>query len=183
VFYSDDNVPVEIYGVVEDCMIDMFSKDLEMKVSVVCPDPYFTAVDPVVVTGESGPAGGDVRVINYNGTIETGFRLKSTFIVGGENTSDIVVQVGNPVTSRFEVVADVTATKYFDMSSIAMQKYVQNVNLDTGVITNLLNGVVDGSDWPTLQPGENNVQIFTSNGGGSPYTDWELTYFERFGGL
>jgi hypothetical protein len=67
------------------------------------------------------------------------------------------------------------------MSSIPMRKYVQNVNIGSGVITNLLSKahVQEGSYWPTLQPGENEFMVYSNN----PPQDWELTYFERFGGL
>jgi hypothetical protein len=60
-----------------------------------------------------------------------------------------------------------------------MQKYVQNINLVTGVIENLLSDVQDGSSWPVLQPGDNDFSIVTDQG----VQDWQLTYYERFGGL
>ena len=62
-----------------------------------------------------------------------------------------------------------------------MQKFVQNVNIGSGVITNLLSKVhiQEGSLWPTFQPGENEFSVITDHG----VHDWELTYFERFGGL
>ena len=31
---------------------------------------------------------------------------------------------------------------YFEMSSVPMQKYIQNVNMGTGVITNLLSKII-----------------------------------------
>ena len=37
----------------------------------------------------------------------------------------------------------------------------------------------EGSLWPILQPGENEFSVITDQG----VQDWELTYFERFGGL
>ena len=33
--------------------------------------------------------------------------------------------------------------------------------------------------WPILQPGENEFSVITDQG----VQDWELIYFERFGGL
>ena len=50
-FYSDDMGPVEISGIVESVEINSFSKDPEFIVSIICPDPYFTALTPTVVTG------------------------------------------------------------------------------------------------------------------------------------
>lgn len=180
VFYSDDMNPVEIYGVVEDCSIDMFSKDLEMKVSIICPDPYFTSVDPIVVTGLTGPTGVDPVVVTYNGTEEGGMVLKVSKTLDAA-PSDIAVQIGDPRISYFAVAATVSATSYFEMSSIPMRKFVQNIDLNTGVITNLLSQVhiQEGTLWPTFQPGDNEFAVITDVG----VHDWELTYFERFGGL
>jgi hypothetical protein len=70
---------------------------------------------------------------------------------------------------------------FFEMSSVPMKKYVQNVDMNTGVITNLLSKVYiqEGAYWPMLQPGENEFAVFTNTGS----QDWELSFYEYFGGL
>jgi hypothetical protein len=62
-----------------------------------------------------------------------------------------------------------------------MNKYVQNVNISTGVIANLLSKVYiqEGSYWPALQPGENEFKVITDQGN----QDWALSFYELFGGL
>ena len=62
-----------------------------------------------------------------------------------------------------------------------MRKFVQNVDIGSGIITNLLSNKVDvqGSTWPMIYPGENEFSVITDQG----VQDWELTFFERFGGL
>lgn len=62
-----------------------------------------------------------------------------------------------------------------------MQKFVQNVHIGSGVIDNLLSKIQiqEGSEWPILQPRENTFSVITDKG----VQDWELKYFERFGGL
>lgn len=181
VFYSDDISPVEISGIVESVEVNQFSSDPELVVSVICPNPYFTSLDPIVVTGQSIREGGTVTEIDYNGTIEAGVYVQVTFVSGTSPTS-IWVQIGDPDLSYFKVDASVTSSKYFEMSSVPMQKYVQNVNIGTGVITNLLNKVhmIEGSSWPTiLKPGTNDFSVITNVG----VQDWELRYYELFGGL
>jgi hypothetical protein len=69
---------------------------------------------------------------------------------------------------------------YFLMNSVPGMKYVQNVSFGSGVINNLLNKVVPGSQWPTLEPGINTFSVITDSPG---HQDWILTYFARFGGL
>jgi len=180
VFFSDDVVPVEISGVVESVEVNPFSKDQEFLVSIVCPYPYFTSLDPIVVTGQTVRAGGAVVPIEYNGTIETGINVKVTAVTA-PNPTDIGIQIGDPALTYFATLASVDTSTYFEMNSVAMRKYVQNVGIGSGVITNLLSKihVQEGSAWPLLQPGENEFTVVTDQGA----QDWELTYFERFGGL
>ena len=175
VFYSDDMIPVEIFGVVEGVEVNMFSKEPTLQVSIICPDPYFKALDPTVITGQNGV----VHAFEYNGNVESGMVAVVTHVSGTPTT--IGIQLGDPKLTFFGVMADVTASKYFKMSSIPMQKYVQNVNIGTGVIDNLLSNVYlqEGSLWPTLQPGENEVLIVTDDG----IQDYQIIFYERFGGL
>jgi len=177
-FESDDLAPVGISGIVEDITVNQFSKDQEFLVSVICPDPYFVALDPTVLTGQTNAEG--PTVIEYEGTIETGFNVKVTFVSGTVPTA-IEVQVGEPPVTDLVVTAGVDATKYYELNSVAMRKYVQNIAIGGGTITNLLPKVLEGSSWPMLQPGENDIFITTTPYGG--IQDWELTYYERFGGL
>lgn len=180
VFYSDDMIPVEISGIVEGVIVNMFSKDPELQVSIICPDPYFTALEATVITGQTVRTGGDVVVVDYGGTIEAGINVKVTAVTA-PNPTGITVQFGDPPITSFGVVATVDPSTYFELSSIPMRKFVQNVGVGSGVITNLLSkvSVQEGSAWPTLQPGENEFRVVTDQGA----QDWELTYFERFGGL
>lgn len=178
IFYSDDMIPVEIEGIVEAVEVNQFSKDPEIQVSIVCPDPYFIALNPEVITGQSIRPGGVIATIDYDGTIEAGIYVKVTFVSGAAPTY-IGIQVGDPEISHANVDASVSASKYFEMSSIPMQKYVQNIDMSTGVIINLLSKIQPGSMWPLLQPGENHFSVITDAG----VQDWELTYFEQFGGL
>lgn len=175
VFYSDDMIPVEIYGVVEDVSVNMFSKEPEIFVSIVCPDPYFTAVDPTVITGVNG----EVATFDYNGSVEAGMVVNVSWVSGTPTTIDI--QLGDPKATYFGVEATVSETMYFEMSSIPMRKYVQNVTIGSGVIENLLSNVYlqEGSLWPMLEPGENEFMVVTDSG----VQDYELTFYERFGGL
>jgi hypothetical protein len=179
-FLSDDMVPVEIEGYVEDVSVNQFSSDPEMLVSIICPDPYFTAVDPEIIIGQSIHEEGDFETIEYDGNIDVGIQLKVSH-VSGDPPSFIAIQIGDPAITHFMMEASVDSSMNLEMSSVPMHKYVRNINLDSGIITNLLSKVhiEEGSAWPTLQPGENHFHIITDQG----VQDFQLTYFERFGGL
>ena len=180
VFYSDDIIPVQISGIVESVTVNPFSKDPEIQVSIICPDPYFTALNAEVITGQSVRPDGEIAAIDYDGSVEAGIYVKVTSVSGSSPTS-IGIQIGDPAISYFTVAATVSGSMYFEMSSIPMQKYVQNIDMNTGVIINLLSKITvqEGSLWPILQPGENDFSVITDAG----VQDWELTYFEQFGGL
>lgn len=180
VFSSDDMDPVEISGIVESVEVNMFSKDQEFIVSIICPEPYFTSVDPKVITGQTVRSGGAPTIIDYKGTIEAGMKLKLTTL-GTPYPTDIGIQIGDPRETYFGVTAGISTSMYFELSSVPMKKYVQNVDMNTAVITNLLSKVYiqEGSYWPILQPGDNEVKIITDQGN----QDWELTIYELFGGL
>lgn len=175
VFYSDDADPVEIYGIVEGVDNVMFSKDPTFQISVICPDPYFQAINPTILTGQNGV----LKTFDYNGNIETGIIVNVTHVSGSPTT--IGIQLGDPQLSYFGVIATVNMSMYFQMSSIPMQKYVQNVTIGTGVIDNLLPNVYlqEGSLWPTLQLGSNEFKLVTDDG----VQDYQLIFYERFGGL
>lgn len=181
VFNSDDMPSVQISGIVESVSANPFSADPEFIISVICPDPYFTAVEPEVISGETCLATDIIMEdIDYNGTVEAGIYAKVTFDNDPSPTA-IAIQIGNPALSYFEVLTTVSIDEYFEMNSIPGNKFVQNVNTDSGIITNLLSKATirEGSSWPNLQPGENNFCVITDVG----MQIWELTYFERFGGL
>jgi Phage tail protein len=180
VFYSDDMIPVEISGIVESAEINPFSKDPEFIVSVICPDPYFTALEPEVITGQSVRPGGGTATIDYDGSVEAGIHVKVTHVSNPAPTV-IGIQIGDPAISSCNITATVNPAMYFELNSIPMDKFVQNVNIGSGVISNLLSKlhVQEGAAWPILQPGELDFSVITDAG----VQDWELTYFERFGGL
>lgn len=180
VFYSDDMVTVEITGIVESVSINMFSKDPELLVSIICPDPYFTALEPTVIVGTSIRSDGEPTVIEYKGSVESGIYLKVSSSTGPD-PNVIGVQIGDPAVSFYVTDAETDATKYFELSSVPMNKFVQNVSITDGVITNLLSQVREdeGSEWPVLEPNESAFSVITNDG----VQDWELTFFERFGGL
>ena len=180
VFYSDDMIPVEISGIVEGVEVNMFSKDPELLVSIICPNPYFIALEPTIITGQAVRSGGVPIIVEYNGTIDAGIHVELTSLTAPSPTV-IGIQIGDPMISYFNIAATVDSSKYFEMSSIPMRKFIQNVSIINGVITNLLSKtqIQEGSAWPLFQPGENEFLVITDQG----IQDWELTYFERFGGL
>lgn len=178
VFYSDDIPPVEIYGYVESVGVNQFAPDIEILVSIICPDPYFTAVTATLVIGDTTDGSNPIEIA-YQGSIEAGINVE-LLRVSDPAPTYIAVQIGESVISYFNVAASVDSTKYFLMNSVPGAKYVRNVQFGTGVITNLLSKLQTGSQWPTLKPGMNDFSVITDTPGKQ---GWQLRYFERLGGL
>ena len=116
VLFSDDMPTVQIIGIVEDVAVNQFSKDPEFIISIICPDPYFTALEPTIITGQSVRPGGTEKLITYNGNIETGIHVKVIF-TSDPPPSEIGIQVGDPLSTYFNVEATVSASRYFEMNS------------------------------------------------------------------
>ena len=178
VFESDaDYPPVEIFGYVETCEPNIFSKDLEIQISIICPNPYFQAVNYVVEAGQTGDA--PINIVN-DGTVDSGINVVLTKSSGADPTL-FKIQVRDVADEHFWVDAGLTTGVRFEMNSVPGQKYIRNVNIGTGDITNLLYTKEEGSTWPLLKPGVN--AFFIQNTPSGSVNDWVLNYYPRFGGL
>lgn len=175
-FYSDDMDPVEIDGIVEDCDISQFSSDLSYQISVICPDPHFTDINTTLISMETG----DLAQILYNGSIECGMLIELDK-VSGANPTQMQIKYG-PNSEYLYTVSPLVldGTSYFIMSSIPGNKYVENVNRSTGVVTSLLSKMQAGSVWPTLKPGKNSLTISVNATGEYAVS---IAYNSRYGGL
>lgn len=175
VFETDEFPPVEISGYVESIEPNIFSKDPEVIISVICPEPDFIAIDPTEVTGM---ANDPADIFTYEGTVDTGVHLKVEKISGSNATTVSILDL-IPELSLFEVDSGPTTTHFLEINSIPGEKYARLVAIAGGAVTSVLNKVEDDSVWPVLEPGPHEFQV-TSNTG---VQSWELTYYERFGGL
>jgi Phage tail protein RIFT-related domain len=177
IFDSDEiGTPVEIVGVVESCSANPFTKDPEYAISLICADPYFATVDPIVATGSvidpSNWSAGKSTILN-KGSVPIGIELK---LPVGFN-AEIYVQTGDSPDSTFHVIDVVTGV--FAMNSIPLHKFIKEINSSDGSFVNLLSKLQLGSQWPVLEPGINSFAVM----GPSVGFPWELTYHEKYGGV
>lgn len=68
-FIDTDEAPVEIEGFVESHETSIFSRDPEVQISILCPDPYFKEIRPVSISSTNN----NPVYTSYLGTAETGF--------------------------------------------------------------------------------------------------------------
>lgn len=177
-FTSDElSSVVWIEGTVESCGANPFTKDPTYLVSIVCPDPYFVAVDPIVINGYIiNPADFPTSKsdVNNPGNVPIGVELK----VEDGFDNELYIQLGNPAVGTFHLFGSVSGILY--MGSIPTKKYVRSGNVDNGTFTNRLYELQPGSVWPVFQPGDNDFAVMNAYNVG---TSWQLSYNPKYAGL
>lgn len=179
VFETMEFSPVEISGYVESNEPNMFSKDPEHVISVICPAPNFVSVDPILISGTTVD---DPYPIDYAGSVETGFTVSVHEDAEAADILTIRSNAEDPGEDYFTVNKTdvIDASTRFMVSSIARQKFVRNYDTPSNDITNLLNFVAEGSTWPKLQPGAPRLFYVRSNSG---IQSWTMAYYNRFRSL
>lgn len=178
VFEDDVKPPVTIFGYVESVIGNKFLKDGTFQISIICPYPYFTSLNPIVVTGTSHNAY-TPRVITYNGDVEAGIKLEVDFTTGQAIPGVIGIRTSATPTFVATAPEEIDTHQYYIMSSVSGNKYIDAVRIASGTVVSLLSKLQSGYIWPTLKPGNNSFDVITDVGN----HNWTLTYYERFGGL
>lgn len=178
----------QIDGVVEDVVPNIFAKNPQLQISIICPAPDFVAVERKRVnslTIDRGP----FTIIQYNGTEPAGFymELRKGNYEGDAPGSDFqfTILVANEFCNQvFKGKGKITGTDYTVVSTIPGQKYVHSVVTflgdHAGRTTNYLGSVDSGTGWPKLYPGVNEFAVVTP---GSPDNKIWLWYNELYRGL
>lgn len=176
IFYTEEIPPVKIYGYVEDCQPNLFSNDPEFVISVICPDPYFMAVSPTVLSGTSYDGS---TPIDYDGDIEIGIHLDIYFpLLDGPTQIKILMDDKSFIINDSEGV--VNGIRRFSMNSLLGKKYIRQIDVNTGRVYNMLPYAQVGYQWPVLRPGLRTFNVIVNSPSG---VDWTLTYIKRYGGL
>jgi hypothetical protein len=175
VFESTERAPVEISGVVESCEPNIFSRDNEIQVSIICPSPHFRSVTELIVSGDSGSS----QIIDYDGTVPSGFILEVLRGAGSPNPTYVGILLDGDMI--FRVDEPLVSTKSFSMDSIPGEKFVRNVTVADGTITSLLDQINPNfNTWPLFETGEQEFAVGTDGVG---VNGWTLYYYNRYGGL
>lgn len=183
VFSSSEFSPVEIFGHIESNEPNIFSKDLEHQVSIICEQPDFVAVDPINLTALTNV--GSIS-IDYQGTVETGFVLDISHTTGPYSSAYTFTTTDSETAFQINtggLLELVDATHDLVISSVTRNKFIHRVNTSLGTSLNLLKYVGDGSVWQTLVPGIQDFEIVDYGGGGPAPQQMVLSYYERFGSL
>jgi len=180
-FFSTELPTVEITGIVESFTPNLFSIDPEIQVSIICPKPDFIDADVTIVDGIVDD-GTTENVIDYIGTVSTGFELRvrsSTTLLTYLGNLTIVNETIAAAQTFKALAVTIDSNMYFMLNTVRSARKVQNVFIDNSGAINILAKMVPSSIWPELNPGENVFSIKAAESGQL----WTLGYFNRFGGL
>lgn len=170
-YYRNGTRNVYIQGIVEAVECDPFAKKQVAQISILCPKPYFRAIEDLVTSfraikaafqfpfaiEETGVPMSELNtnvrnVLVNNGDVESGLTitLYATGRVYGVSLYDVLNQTHITLNMLMEASDLVTINTNAKEKSITLTR--------NGKTTNILSYMTKDSKWFTLQPGEN---IFT----------------------
>jgi hypothetical protein len=174
VFETMEYAPMEISGYVESNEPDIWSKDPQHVISIICPSLYFKSVLPVNLTGQTDQ---DPRPIEYEGNVETGIAQASIAKISGTDPTTATFLVQDPDDTYISVTPTdappVDSTHNVVMSSLPGAKFIKRVNPFTAVEKNILNYASIQPRWPVIGPGTEFLHIFTDHG----IQSWAVLYY------
>jgi hypothetical protein len=184
-FTSTHMATVQIVGYIESFEPNLFAKEPEYQISIICPSPYFAAVDATTITGTTRAlTSTSTFEIDYQGNVPCGFTVDVTLPSGGTvYTGEIRVASTKPATSLFSVVGTVDTTKSVEISTLPGNKYANQIPVSAGVPSNILGAVAPGSIWLQIAKGVNLFQILINRTGSTTQLNWSLVYNALYGGL
>jgi hypothetical protein len=172
-FYDDDLV-VSASGVVESFEAPLFTKDPGASLSVICFDPDFIDLTPVVLSANTVSTTTET-LITYDGTTPTGFLLELDV---NRTETDFTIYLRSPdgTTRQMDFVVDLASG---DVLKVNTQTGLKSVKLTHSSVETSVLYALDGSTWLTLSEGDNYIRVYAT-GAAIPYS---LTYTTRYGGL
>jgi hypothetical protein len=180
-FYEDNVLTATIEGQVESCEAPLFSKDPELKVSVLCFDPAFQAPSATVVNGNTVSSSTE-QTINYPGTLEVGYEFQlnvNRAINAGSGFTIYNRRPGGSI-AQLDVICPVSLASG-DVVKISTKARAKTATLvkSGGATSSYMYAVSGQSSWGPLYPGNNYFRVYCS-GAAIPFT---VTYTASYGGL
>jgi hypothetical protein len=174
-FYSDDENPVDIYGVVESCVAPLFTAEPEATISLLCHKPDFYEPTPIVVNGNTVSTNTEFQ-INYEGSIETGIKVSLTL---NRDLFEFVIyhRASDNSLSTLRFTENLLAGDVITINTAAGEKAATLTR--AGSNSSLLYAIDPMSSWITLWPGLNYIRVY-AEGAAVPF---KIEYNNKIGGL
>lgn len=174
--YMDDGLTVDTAGRVETCEAPLFTDEPRMNISIVCEDPDFIELEPIVVDDQLTVEDLDEFTITYEGSVPTGIQ----FVLNLDRSlTEFTIYQRPPdnILRTLDFAAALVDNDVLTINTVPGNKYITLTR--TGVDSSLLYGMSPQSKWVTLMPGDNHFRVHAV-GAAIPFT---ITYTPRHGGL
>lgn len=174
-FIRTDGLDADISGRVESFDAPLFTEVPAVNISITCFNPDFTHETPFIYSGGT-TAGTSETMLNYEGTIETGFLF--TLLVNRNISAFTIYHRAPDGTLRtLDYQNPMVANDVLKINTVSGEKSVVLTNL--GVDRPVLWAMSPQSSWLELQPGENYIRVY-AEGLEIPYN---IRYIVKYGGL
>lgn len=174
-FYMASGLEVDISGRVEDCKAPPFTREPKMNVSILCFNPDFIDLTPVVISGSTTSTSSEITV-PYLGNTETGIQ----FVLNVNRTLSAFTIYHRPpdgTLRSLEFAESLVSGDILTISTVPGSKGATRNR--SGTVTSMLNGISPQSNWIELSKGDNHIRVY-AEGAAVPYT---ITYLTRYGAL
>lgn len=174
-FYTSEGLTVDISARVESLESKLFTQEPEVSISLLCFDPNFIVVTSVVVSHLT-VANATEDVLNYAGSVETGFIFK---MLVNRNLAGLVLynKLPNGELLTFNFSSPLVAGDLLEISTVSGSKGAHLTR--ASLVSSVLYGVSPESNWINLFPGINKIRVL-AEGAPIPFT---IEYTTKYGGL
>lgn len=177
-FYVTDLGFVDISGRVESFEAPLFVQEPQATIAITCFNPDFYDPTSVILPGNT-TSGVSAIVLNYEGTVETGFVFKLNL---NRSLSEFTIvhtpgDFGVNTTTDLNFDAPMLAGDVITISTISGDKYARLTR--AGVTSSIVYGVNPTANWINLEPGVNYIHV-AAGGAAIPFT---IEYTNKYGGL
>lgn len=175
IYFANKNRNVKIQGYVETLEGDLFVKQEQMQISIICPRPYFE--DLQYIYGEISTT---LKLFEFPFSIVTPIPFSevldnplATIVNDGDVQSGMTMTIGISGSVTGLTIYNTTTQQYFgldysflDQDTITLCTISGQLSVTLtrgGVSSNLLNYITAGSEWLKLAIGENDLTYTTTN--------------------
>lgn len=155
-FYDDEmDDGLQISGIVESCLSPRMVQKPVVNISVMCYDPDFVDMTPVIITGMT-TADISPTAITYEGTASTGIVLTLNV---NRTMSEFSLYYVDPamVTWTLDFGYNLLAGDVVTISTVENDEYA--TLLRAGTVSSVVSAISLQSTWPQISPGSNSLRI------------------------
>lgn len=194
IYFKNQNRDVFIEGYVETFEADLFGMTQQPQISIICPEPFFKAVDEILVEFSN-----TLALFEFPFSIpEEGIEfsriesMTTKYINAGDIETGAIItlsalsnQILNPIiynrTSNefFKLAVDLSEGDTLVINTNKGEKSVRLIK--SGVETNLLNKITSGSTWLQFQPGVNEISYDADEGAANLKVNVAIA--QKYGGV